>query len=79
MKDFSITNQALFEIAMAIGNSFDLKQMLAEGLDAYLRKFDCSSCMVLKRKEENQGGAIPFEPVYSIPEEVHKTHVWRFA
>jgi PAS domain S-box-containing protein len=41
--------QVSFDIAMAIGNSFDLSEMLNTSLQAYLKKLDCSTGLVLRQ------------------------------
>lgn len=42
-----IQTQIFYEIAMSIGNSLDLDDMLKEGLSAYLKKLNCSAGIVL--------------------------------
>ena len=58
--------QVLFEIAMSIGSSLDLKQMVKKSLLSYLRKLNCSSgaVLILKKNEED---IYYFKTVLSIP------------
>jgi PAS domain S-box-containing protein len=47
--------QVFYEIAMAIGNSLNLVEMLREGLLSYLRKLNCTagSVIYIKKKADN--------------------------
>ncbi|MGA3115621.1 MAG: PAS domain S-box protein [Syntrophobacteraceae bacterium] len=61
-----IQTQIFYEIAMSIGNSLDLGDMLKEGLSAYLRKLNCSKGIVFEMRQEADG-ALHFAPIFSIP------------
>jgi PAS domain S-box-containing protein len=61
-----IQTQIFYEIAMSIGNSLDLGNMLKEGLSAYLRKLNCSAGIVFEMRKE-AGGALHFARIFSIP------------
>lgn len=66
MSDIPVEAQMLYEIAMSIGNSLDLRSMLKWSLSTYLRKLDCSAGIVAEMKEETRG-SFRFSPVYAIP------------
>jgi hypothetical protein len=66
MSDTLLHIQVFYEIAMAIGNSLDLKKMLRSSLSAYLHKLSCSAGMVLQMGRRN-GNVIRFAPVVCIP------------
>ena len=61
-----IQTQIFYEIAMSIGNSLDLRDMLKEALSAYLKKLNCSAGIVLEMRRED-AGALCFTPVFSLP------------
>jgi len=61
--------QAFYEIAMALGNSLDIHQMLQESLSVYLRKLHCSAGAVF-RLEKSSRQVCRFVPVYSVPLEI---------
>ena len=66
MQKFSDYNYLLFyEIAMAIGNSLDLRKMLKESISIYLKKLNCSAGGVFLLKEED--GRYHYDLVFSIP------------
>ncbi len=58
-----------YEIAMSIGNSLKLEQMLKEALCAYLRKLNCRAGVVLQTTPASRQGHL-FQPVYRIPKRV---------
>ncbi|MGC9964357.1 MAG: PAS domain S-box protein [Syntrophobacteraceae bacterium] len=58
--------QIFYEIAMSIGNSLDLGDMLKEGLSAYLKKLNCTAGVVFEMRG-GPGDAVCFEPIFSIP------------
>lgn len=51
----TISSSVYYEIAMAIGNSFDLQPMLQQSIHAYLRELDCLAAIVfqVQRQCEN--------------------------
>lgn len=57
MTDRSTELQVYFEMAMAVGNSVDLDQMLRESLTVWLRKLNCLAGVVLQREEQADGNA----------------------
>ena len=62
----SIQTQIFYEIAMSIGNSLDISNMLKEGLSAYLRKLNFSAGIVFEMRQD-AGGALRFAPIFSMP------------
>ncbi|MGD8452193.1 MAG: ATP-binding protein [Phycisphaerae bacterium] len=56
----------LYEIALSIGNSLELRPMLQQALSTYLRKLNCSAGGVLEWCEQ-PGGRYTLLPVFSIP------------
>ncbi|SDL61409.1 PAS domain S-box-containing protein [Maridesulfovibrio ferrireducens] len=49
-----IQEQILLDLAMAFGNSLDLKEVLSEGMSVYLRRLGCMSGVVFMEKENSQ-------------------------
>jgi len=78
MKENMVQMQVYYEIAMSIGNSLHLKEMIRDGLSAYLRKLNCSAGLVLIRKVHPDGDCT-FEPFYSIPRNVERNTACRAA
>jgi PAS domain S-box-containing protein len=60
--------QTCYEIALSIGDSLDLGEMLRHALSAYLRKLNCSAGVVLRLWGEAEG-EVSLSRVYSIPRE----------
>ncbi|TIH13072.1 PAS domain S-box protein [Marinifilum sp. JC120] len=58
-----IQEQLLYEIAMSIGKSMDLEEMLVTALSTYLRNSCCMSARVVLQDKE----ALNFSKVFSIP------------
>lgn len=58
--------QLLYEIAMSIGTSLDMKRMLRGSLQVYLRKLGCFSGAIIRSYEDQQED-LKFETVFSIP------------
>ncbi len=56
----------LYEIALSIGNSLDLRPMLQQALSTYLRKINCSAGVVLELGRGESGRNV-LEPVHTIP------------
>jgi two-component system cell cycle sensor histidine kinase/response regulator CckA len=69
--------QVFYEIAMAIGNSLDLRKMLQESLNTYLRKFNFAGGAVLQGKPTEQG--IVLETVFAIPRRIEKNKAFQAA
>ncbi|MEE8373295.1 MAG: hypothetical protein V3R87_06255, partial [Dehalococcoidia bacterium] len=63
--------QIFYEIAMSIGASLDLREMLKSSLSTFLRKLNCSAGGIFISREGSDGGAV-FEQLYSIPRDVSK-------
>ncbi|MBN1332643.1 MAG: sensor domain-containing diguanylate cyclase [Synergistales bacterium] len=57
--------QIRFDIAMAIGSSLDMEQMLKNALSCYMEKLDCSCCVVWDCVSSSRPTM-----VFSIPEDV---------
>lgn len=76
MKHALIKLQVFYEIAMSIGNSLDLNQMLQESLTAYLRKLNCSAGAVFMTDVENgnneKDSVYRFNLIYSIPRQIKR-------
>jgi PAS domain S-box-containing protein len=58
--------QLQFEIAMSIGNSLDLQQMLKSALGTILRKLNCISATVYLTLPQGDG-SLELDPVYVVP------------
>ena len=58
--------QVFFELAMSIGQSLDLKEMVKSSLMSYLQKLNCSSGAVLQLTQSDSGG-FKYSKVISIP------------
>ena len=56
----------LYEIALSIGNSLELRPMLQQAISSYLRKLNCSAGGVLEWRQDASGHR-SLEPVYTIP------------
>jgi PAS domain S-box-containing protein len=78
MKQNMIEIQIYYEIAMAIGNSLNLKKTLKESLSAYLRKLDCSAGLVLHLRQDPQG-FFSYVPIHTIPRNLEKNPTGRAA
>jgi PAS domain S-box-containing protein len=65
----------LYEIALSIGNSLDLRGMLRQTLSTILKKLNCSAVGVLApRDDTNLAGAI--EPLHTIPRSFAKSDTY---
>ncbi len=69
--------QVFYEIAMAIGNSLDLRKMLKESLNAYLRKCNFAGGAVLQGRRTDQG--ITLETMFAIPNRIEKNKAFQAA
>jgi PAS domain S-box-containing protein len=63
------------EIAMSIGNSLDLRNMLKESLSTYLRKLNCSAGGVFMLKTDALGSHY-YEPVITTPRSFHSAKTY---
>ena len=70
--------QILYEIAMSIGVSLDLREMLKSSLSTFLRKLNCSAGGIFISKEGSDGRFV-FEQLYSIPRNVSKNTAFQMA
>jgi two-component system, cell cycle sensor histidine kinase and response regulator CckA len=77
MTQSEVKLQVFYEIAMAIGNSLNLKKMLQESLNTYLRKFNFAGGAVLQGKPIDQG--IVLETVFSIPRRIERNKAFQAA
>ena len=77
MTDRQILLQVMYETAMAIGNSLDMKTMLHESMTVYLRKFNLSAGAVLENKRLE--GRVHLEPIFSIPRTIHNNDAFQGA
>jgi two-component system cell cycle sensor histidine kinase/response regulator CckA len=77
MTQYEVELQVFYEIAMAIGNSLNLKKMLQESLNTYLRKFNFAGGAVLQGKKTEQG--ITLETVFAIPRRIEKNKAFQAA
>lgn len=77
MTQYEVELQVFYEIAMAIGNSLNLKKMLQESLNTYLRKFKFAGGAVLQGKKTEQG--ITLETVFAIPRRIEKSKAFQAA
>ncbi|NKQ35578.1 MAG: GAF domain-containing protein [Chloroflexi bacterium] len=72
------TLQISYEIAMSIGASLDLRQMLKVGLRAYLKKLNCVAGSVLQLVEDDDG-RYQFRKSYAIPRQPERNETYRAA
>lgn len=49
------SNVQLYQVALAIGNSYNLKEMISESLAGYQKYLDCNACAVLQYKKMLEG------------------------
>ena len=77
MKDSHIQHQVLYETAMAIGNSLDLRKMLQESLEVYVRKFHLAAGAVLQGKIIEDW--IHLESVFSLPHPIDHNDAYQAA
>ncbi|WP_163337165.1 PAS domain-containing sensor histidine kinase [Desulfopila sp. IMCC35008] len=75
MNQKAIEIQIYFEIAMAIGTSLDLQEMLKKALSAYLRKLSCATGAILQLEETD--GYYQYAPSYCIPRNTLQNPVYR--
>lgn len=75
MNQKAIEIQIYFEIAMAIGTSLDLQQMLKKALSAYLRKLSCTTGAVLQLREAD--GYYQYASSYCIPRNTLQNRVYK--
>jgi two-component system, cell cycle sensor histidine kinase and response regulator CckA len=77
MTQSEVKLQVFYEIAMAIGNSLNLDEMLQESLNTYLRKLNFSGGAVLQGKRT--GRDIRLETVFAIPRRIEKNTAFQAA
>lgn len=77
MKDALINIQILYEIAMSIGTSLDMRTMLQKSLSTYLRKFSCASGAILTGKTMKD--MIRLELLFAIPRTIENNSVFQAA
>ncbi len=53
----------LYQVALAIGNSYNLKDMISESLAGYLKYLDCNACAVLQYKKMSEGDFICIDEI----------------
>jgi PAS domain S-box-containing protein len=70
--------QILYEIAISIGTSLDMKKMLRGCIPVLLRKLNCSAGGVLKLNK-NAGGNFIFKQIYSVPRNAMNILAYREA
>jgi len=68
--------QVFYEIAMAIGNSLDLRTSAKEALGTYLRKLNASAGCVLQRMRDDDG-QWQLRPVHSIPRRIERIDAYQ--
>jgi PAS domain S-box-containing protein len=66
MKKLEHQIQVYYEIAMSIGKSLDLSDMLKSAILAYLRKLNCVAGLVYRTKP-SQNNSFVVEPIFTIP------------
>ncbi len=72
------TLQISYEIAMSIGASLDLTQMLRESLRTFLKKLNCVAGSVLQLVEDGDG-RYRFRQSYAIPRRPERNETYRAA
>ncbi len=68
--------QIFYEIAMSIGNSLDLRQMLKECIGTYLRKLNCLAGMVFEQTVASDLHEC-FEPQFTMPVNLKRNPAYR--
>ena len=71
MKESLLQLQIFYEIAMSIGNSLDLREMLKESMLTFLRRLNCSAGAVLQWRRHSEGYYEP-HTVYCTPRQFTK-------
>ena len=71
MKETLLQLQIFYEIAMSIGNSLDLREMLKESILTLLRRLNCSASAVLQWQRHSAGHYEP-HTVYCTPRQFTK-------
>lgn len=66
MTNVPIPAEALYEIAISIGNSLNLRKMLNVALSAFLEQLKCSGGTVFEMRED-PSGTVKFLPIMSVP------------
>lgn len=69
--------QILYELAMSIGTSLNLKQMLKVSLSSFLRKLNCGA-IALYKYAPGEMAANP-EEIFSLPRTIHKIPAFQQA
>jgi two-component system cell cycle sensor histidine kinase/response regulator CckA len=77
MRHSEVKLQVFYEIAMAIGNSLNLKKMLQESLNTYLRKFNFAGGAVLQGRQTDKG--ILLETAFAIPRRIERNKAFQAA
>lgn len=77
MTDTLIRIQVLYEIALSIGTSLDMKTMLQKSLGTYLRKFSCAAGAVLQGNIAND--TLNLDLLYSIPRAFQEHEIFKAA
>lgn len=70
--------QILYELAMSIGNSLELKEVLKVSLSNILRKINCSAGAIHFIKQQ-QDGTFTFERAYSIPRNIENNPTYKYV
>lgn len=77
MKNTPVNPQILYELAMSMGNSFDMHVMLQESLGTYLQKLNCDGAAVLKSHRDKDGH--PWNIIHTIPPSSGNDKVFQHA
>jgi len=70
--------QVLYEIAMSIGNSLDIKQMLRISLSALLRKLNCSGVSVHFLERDHNNNSV-YKQIYATPRNITRNPLHQLA
>ena len=69
--------QGLYEIAISMGNSLDMQEMLQESIGAYVHKLNLTAGAVHQKLVTD--GEIQWDPVYTEPHGVHEKEIFQAA
>ncbi len=59
--------EILLEIALKVGNSLDLNEMLLDCITTMMRLLNCSGAQVIRSVSQNPNRTLQWEPILSIP------------
>ena len=71
--------EILLEIALKVGNSLDLDEMLYDSISTMMRLLNCSGAQVIRSISQNHNDTLHWEPLLSIPRPIqHNADIKEF-